>query len=321
MSYKIIVILGHPRSGTTLLNRLLSAHPAIHFVSYEFNDLPFFYANQHRYEKYKSSKYRKMMEDLFQHRMLHQPYKYPMPSQTQAITFDHFLREFWEYFHKLTGKIFIGVKIVHHVPENIALIKQFIPDAYCIHIIRDPRDAILSMKKTPNGPTEVSSLFYAAKKWQSDIKSICSIKHTIPKYHELHYEDLIAGPEQTLKYACEFLGSPFDKSMLQFYKKKQVVWAGHDLLNQPIVRSNFGKWEKFFKKKDLDLIYAAAQKGLLDLGYMESGCHVDLGVFKRLEQWFLRNVVSYIKLVFSKRLFIYRNIGFKIKVIVIRCFK
>ena len=34
---KIIFILGHGRSGTTLLNKVLTAHPQIHFINWEFD--------------------------------------------------------------------------------------------------------------------------------------------------------------------------------------------------------------------------------------------------------------------------------------------
>ncbi len=140
------------------------------------------------------------------------------------------------------------------------------------------------MKKSPYRPVEVSSLFYTAKKWQSNIEAIRSIKNTIQGYHELHYEDLIAEPEKTLKYVCGFLQVPFDNTMLQFHKKKQAVWPGQDLLNQPIVQSNSNKWKNEFTRGELDLIYAAAQDVLFELMYIGHKYYVKLNIFQRLEQ-------------------------------------
>ena len=49
---KIIFVLGHGRSGTTLLNKILCSHPEICFISEEFNDLPFFFFSDRLYNKY-----------------------------------------------------------------------------------------------------------------------------------------------------------------------------------------------------------------------------------------------------------------------------
>src|SRR3989344_4434804 len=67
-SNKIIFILGHGRSGTTLLNKVLTAHPRIHFINWEFNFFGDLYQQNNRYDKYgpkKFFKYTKIIQTGF----------------------------------------------------------------------------------------------------------------------------------------------------------------------------------------------------------------------------------------------------------------
>src|SRR3989344_2831619 len=64
-SNKIIFILGHGRSGTTLLNKVLTTHPQIHFINWEFNFFGDLYKRQYYYNKYGLKKLELMTKDFF----------------------------------------------------------------------------------------------------------------------------------------------------------------------------------------------------------------------------------------------------------------
>ena len=101
----------------------------------------------------------------------------------------------------LTGKPYW----VEKTPENIYLIGPFIkmfPDAKIIHIVRDPRDVMLSMLRRGN------SLEYAASRWLMPVAAVQNYRgdrHVL----EIRYEDLILKSQQTFKAICAFLGVDF----------------------------------------------------------------------------------------------------------------
>jgi len=141
---KIIFILGQARSGTTLLNNVLSAHSDITFINWEFDDLPFFYYNQHLYERYGDQKYSVMAKELLMHPYIKQP-----KVNIDAGSFREMIDRFFDHYRKVYSKNIIGVKIAMNIPSNVDMIKDVFKDAYCITIIRDPRDVCLSLRKTP----------------------------------------------------------------------------------------------------------------------------------------------------------------------------
>ena len=80
-------------------------------------------------------------------------------------------------------------------PSNIYLTDIFVkcfPDAKIIHIVRDPRDVILSLMQ--RGHSEMT----AASVWLTSVACIQKIR-AHPNLLEIRYEDLIIETEKTLQ--------------------------------------------------------------------------------------------------------------------------
>src|SRR3989338_26276 len=225
---KIIFILGHGRSGTTLLNKVLTAHPQIHFINWEFDDLVVFYQRQSYYDRYGVKKYEVMAKDFFRHPWINLlSFPYNLIDWSQVKDFHGWLDLIFNYYRQKTGKSIIGVKIannLHRVKNTIAnmrMIQTVLPDAYCLQIVRDPCDIFLSFRKIRVLPWFLSP-YYFGWFWAKAVTNIASLQQT-NKYYQLKYEDLISQPEQEINKICDFLGIPFDAMMLKFYLNPEEV--------------------------------------------------------------------------------------------------
>lgn len=291
---KVIFILGHGRSGTTLLNKALSAHPDICFMNYEFNDLPFFYQNQCWYDKYGDKKYQVMAQDFFAHPWIDDPLQ-----DIDGKDFGEFMRNVFDYYRSKEKKDIVGVKVVGDIQEHVAMIRDVFPGAYCIHLIRDPRDVFLSLKKLWFGAV---SPFYFGKSWVQVINTIRSLQGKIRHYHEIRYEDLITKPEQELRSLSSFLGVAFSRKMLSYHKDVGKVARIHPLLDKGFVSKNFNKWKKELGRRELGLIYAGAGKKIFELGYSDKEYKNRIRFATRLKEYISDKTAHYRTLLYFRLL-------------------
>lgn len=127
--------------------------------------------------------------------------------------------EIWKWVDKVESLKGLANKVKNHIfeftdseiwlektPRNIftshAFLNQFTGGKF-IHIIRDPRDVVLSLKK--RGYTLLSAI----ERWMASVASVQNLKGR-DDFFEVRYEDLIYEPEKTLENICDFLGIKFD---------------------------------------------------------------------------------------------------------------
>jgi len=283
---KAVFILGHARSGTTLLNVVLSAHPHIYFIKKEFNDYPLY--NFDNAPGKKNLLIKNLLRRLELSHAIH----------ISGNNYQEFMDNIFDFYRSKSKKNIIGVKVAINISENVDMIRSTFPNAYCIQIIRDPRDMALSLKKLNFGPT---SAFYVAKAWKDTVDNIRKLKKCTNKYYEIKYEDLITHPESELKKLCVFLDISFSKRMLQFNKYVGEVSSIHGQLKKGFIRNNYDKWKSELKEKELRLMYAAAGKRIHELGYTKKEHKVQISFFKRLREYLSDKI--------GVRLRLYRNTG------------
>lgn len=108
-------------------------------------------------------------------------------------------------------------------PDNIMYmraIKREVPDALFVHVVRDGRDAALSMNKQHGVPPRLwareRALFAWALLWQWTVRKGRRYGQKFPAdYIEVRYEDLVCHPEQTLSTLGEFLDHDLDYGRIQ----------------------------------------------------------------------------------------------------------
>jgi hypothetical protein len=164
-------------------------------------------------------------------------------------------------------------------PDNVLhmeRVKRDIPNAIFVHIIRDGRDIALSLKKMggfsplPWDRATTPSLVATALYWEWMVRKGREHGAKYPSdYIEIHYEDLITRPQETLAT----LGGFIDHDL----NYEQIRNAGLGRLSE--TNSSFkeeskkkeinplGRWKERLSPKDVAAIEAAVGKCLKETGY------------------------------------------------------
>lgn len=120
--------------------------------------------------------------------------------------------------------------------NHMLLLKELFPKAKFLHIVRDPRDVCLSMKKTWG-----KSLYRAASMWREGIKAARSNGRQLGQdYMEVFYESLLGDPAQVLQNVCDFVDCEFIPEMTRL--EKPVEYLGDAKGQTRIVQENKGKY-------------------------------------------------------------------------------
>lgn len=282
METKRIFIVGVGRSGTSLLQGMLNSHPMICFPP-EINFVRRFLSSS----KFKSlcendatSIAKLMVEDEYIKR-LNLPPKHlikTMLDETVLLTPKHVYNTLLKMYAsniKRQNIKWYGDKDPRSI-EYLNVIKDNYPDARILHIIRDPRDVLVSKKKAQwsKGRPVLQHIF--ANKFQLKIGRQHGLLLFGKNYYELAYENLITEPTDTLTKLCEFLDLNFDQDMLEFHKRSESITTPDELpwkkeLFQPLMRENTGNWSKELDPWESNLIEMTCKEAFDEGAYKRSG--------------------------------------------------
>lgn len=227
-----IFIVACPRSGTTLLQLMLHAHPRIaippenRFFLDVYRDRATFgdlrqpsarLAVADRILSWERFDDLKVAPEVIRERIVEGP---PTLGSALGIVF----RE----YALLYGKPRWGDKrplYLHHLP---ALLRLF-PDAQIIHIVRDGRDCVASLQSMPWWQTGKVA---AVTAWlqSMDLARRAGARLPADQFYELSYERLVGNPRAELEAMCVFLGESFSEDMLDPHRQavaavpKDKVW-------------------------------------------------------------------------------------------------
>ncbi len=134
-------------------------------------------------------------------------------SAIEPFTVAEGLRAFYALYAEGQGKPRYGDKTPGYVfllPQIAALL----PEAHFIHVIRDPGDTALSWRKTWFAPS--TDLRVLGTEWRKHVEAGRRARNLVPHYLEVRFEDLVRDPERELKGLCEYLALPWDALMLDY---------------------------------------------------------------------------------------------------------
>jgi hypothetical protein len=275
-----LFVVGCPRSGTTLLQRMLDNHPQLavandsHFIPRVVEDVPIgvdplltpgLVERARTYRRF----YRLGLPDVAVRR-----------AARESRTYQEFVSALYSEYGRLRGKWLAGEKTPDYV-RHLPRLRTLFPRARFIHIIRDGRDVALSTlewARADKGPSRFEL-------WEEVPVAVCALwwrwlvsagrrdgRVLGPaRYHEVKYEDLVARPGTTLRELASFLELPYAPEMAAFHEGK----TRHDselsakkawLPPTPGLRD----WRTQASERDVELFEALAGDLLSELGYERS---------------------------------------------------
>ncbi len=97
--------------------------------------------------------------------------------------------------------------------RNVGVLLALFPDAQVVHLVRDPRDCVGSLKRMSWWKHGTVG---AVATWVHAVDLARAARRRLPAgaFHELRYEDLVADPRAELQRLCSFLGEDFEEAML-----------------------------------------------------------------------------------------------------------
>lgn len=224
-----IFIVGMPRSGTSLLEQILSSHPQVYGAG-ELSDLT------------------EVVSEVTQ-----ASYNQAFPQRVTTLTQSDIERIGTEYCQRIWGLSPQSAYIVDKMPANffyLGLIYLAMPNAKIIHAMRDPMDSCFSC---------YSRLFNDTMEFAYDQRTLGRYyarymqlmqhwRKVLPRDFilDLPYEDLVADVEGQAKRILEFVGLPWDPSCLEFYKNDRLVKTASVMqVRKPIYKSSVARWRHF----------------------------------------------------------------------------
>jgi hypothetical protein len=274
-----IVVVGCPRSGTTLLQLMLHAHPRIaippenRFLlpAYQrrrqFGDLRY-PANRRRLAQWivtdPKSNFRDFGLDPEQvaGEIVAGP---PTLGSALATIFRSYARRF--------GKPRWGDKRPSYI-TNLAIVHRLFPDAQFVCLVRDGRDCVASLKRMPwfhGGAVR------AAARWAQAIDHSRRAARRLGSgsFYELRYERLVADPAAELAGLCDFLGEQYDPAMAEPWRLAPVAVperkGHHALTHEPVTATRVGSWTDRLEPWEVSLCEAVLGERLRWYGYPLSG--------------------------------------------------
>ena len=271
-------LVGAARSGTTLLQRMVDAHPQIAITP-----------ESAWISRYKSEGLapedpvtRAVIDRLaddpcFQLMGISREELDALVASAPGLTYVPFVRAIFDLYGRKQAKALVGDKTPSYV-RAIRKLHRLFPQTRFAHIIRDGREVCLSVLHWDKGPRVVGRF----ATWSDDPVSTCALwwewsvrrgreaGDTLASrlYHELRYDDLVNYPEETCAALCRFLDLPYDSAMVRFHEGRIQFEPGLDAKDAWLpVTAGLRDWSRQMSAEDVERFEATAGDLLDELGY------------------------------------------------------
>ncbi|WP_428493623.1 sulfotransferase [Rhodopila sp.] len=253
---KPIFVLGFPRSGTTLVEQMLSAHPRISAG----DELPLINEITVR------------MPGMFD-----SPLPYP-EALAELWMADHRdgLDKLRDYYLDQVGRRGImkpgAAWLTDKMPLNemhLGLIALVFPTAPLVHVMRHPLDVVLSVFAT-----QLTHGFCCSYELETVARHYVLVMHLVEHYrHEMalryltiRYEDMVYDQEATVRRLLDFIGEPFDARCLRFHENLRYArTASYAQVSQKLYDRSIFRYRNYIAQ--IEAVIPILQPVIEQLGY------------------------------------------------------
>ncbi len=267
-----VFLVGCPRSGTTLLQQLLDAHPDI-AIAPETHFIRNFWLKRKDYgDLTNDANYQALLEAICNIpefvEMELSIAAFRDAAQNVERNYASLLDLLLEQFCQNRNTKIVGEKTPNHL-LYMQTLQEFFPTARFIHIVRDPRAVVNSWKTVPWSTGSISG---DAEVWRRYMATARQSPPDSRAVFILHYEQLISESEECLKKLCHFLDLQFDVKMLNYHASRSTrvnitrePWKGNAVT--PVSNKSLTRWQQELTKAEVATIELVAGEEMSQFGY------------------------------------------------------
>lgn len=281
-----IFIVGTPRSGTTLIAKILGQHSRI-FMPGETHFFDDIYSRRNEFGDPPSSK---SIESIINRlKTLYAHYDEPVDQERVSILFENSLiqlenrmsecrsyREILSLFMENQAKQLGKSRWGNNTPRDLFhmdSITNFYPDAKFIVCVRDIRDFLLSYKYKWRATAieysqRLKQLYHpviTSLLWKASMQRVLTITEYVPEQNLIiiHYEDLVTQPTYVVQKICNVIEEKFESEMLSV-KNNNSSTQGQP---EGIFTSSIGRWRTSLGSEEAWIAQCIAGRELEKIGY------------------------------------------------------
>lgn len=225
-----ILIVGLPRSGSTLIEQILASHSQVDGTS----ELPELGRIVRAVNNEGGKRY---------------------PAAVADFTGDHCARLGRRYMEATQRHRRGRARFTDKMPNNFALIgllRLILPHAKVINARRHPLDTCLSCYKQhfASGQAFTYDLEELAEFYLEYDRIMAHWHQVLPGFAlDVHYEDLVADQDNQTRRLLEFCNLPYEEQCLAFHRtERPVQTASSEQVRQPLYDSAVGHWRRYARR-------------------------------------------------------------------------
>ncbi len=243
---EVVFIVGSPRSGTTLLQRILSLHSRLCSISGETGIFT--------------------RQNLFDRERRH----FGLAGADLESLFDD-SSDIVDFFERGASRVCDGRIFVEKTPQHvlhIPFILEYFPASRIIHIVRDGRDCYCSARSSGIIP-QAASLDGFARYWRKCVRA--AMRHQgHERILEIRYEDLARHPRRRLSDIMRYLGLELEDRQTDpdaIGGDRRSDLGEFRRLKQAIGPASVGRWRTELTPRQVARFMKVARREIEHYGY------------------------------------------------------
>ena len=237
-----IFIVGQPRTGTTLIERIITSHSQVHSAG----ELRQFGNSIRRLSRYKGRS----------------RYSAELVTQAKELDGTQLGKAYMESSEKMQGT---APHFVDKLPPNyiyLPLILMALPKAKIIHVRRNPMDACFASFKQLFADAYLHS-YDQAEMARHHARYFHLMQHYREqfgaRYFEISYEDTASDVESNARALIDFVELPWEDACLDFHRQESAVTTASAVqVREPAHTRSIGRWLRY--EKQLEPMRAMLEK-------------------------------------------------------------